>query len=187
VTGLFIAVVGPSGVGKDALLDHARALFSSDLRFVFPRRVITRDARLGGEIFDSVSRIEFDSLEQAGHFALSWRAHGLSYGLRQAVLDDVDCGKCVVANVSRGVLDQLGEKFGRAHVVHVTAAPEVSAGRLVARGRESGDELAGRVARFHEQIPPGLDVTTIDNGGALEIAQAAFARLLDGVSAQGRL
>jgi len=179
VAGLFIAVVGPSGVGKDTLLDHARALYARDPRFLFPRRVITRDALLGGEIFDSVSTAKFDSMERAGGFALSWCAYGLAYGIRQEVGAELRSGKCVVVNVSRAILDQLQPKFGRAHVVHVTAAPEIVATRLAARGRETQEEIRRRVARYHEQIPAGIAVTTLDNGRTLDVSRLDFVSLLN--------
>jgi|GEM_PF-3584554 len=42
--GTFIAVVGPSGVGKDTVLRGAMTALAGDGRFVFARRIITRNA-----------------------------------------------------------------------------------------------------------------------------------------------
>ena len=40
--GTLALVVGPSGAGKDALIDGARHHFAGDPRYSFPRRLITR-------------------------------------------------------------------------------------------------------------------------------------------------
>ncbi|MBC7181481.1 MAG: phosphonate metabolism protein/1,5-bisphosphokinase (PRPP-forming) PhnN, partial [Roseovarius sp.] len=55
--GRAFAVVGPSGAGKDTLIDAARAA-RPDLQVI--RRVITRPEALGGEDFEGVSEVEFD-------------------------------------------------------------------------------------------------------------------------------
>lgn len=178
MTGLFIAVVGASGVGKDALLEHARAHLDQDERFFFPRRVITRPENLGGESFDGVEAATFRQMAAEGCFALAWEAHGLSYGLRREASDALRAGRCVVANVSRAALRQAAAKFGAVHVIQVTAPAEVVVKRLLARGREPEGALASRYARFNEVIPPELTVSRIDNGGELQAARAKFIDLL---------
>jgi ribose 1,5-bisphosphokinase len=69
---------GPSGVGKDSLME-ALVARRADLHRV--RRVITRPAEAGGEAFDSVSPALFAARAAGGDFALHWTAHGLSYGI----------------------------------------------------------------------------------------------------------
>ena len=76
--GRLIAVVGPSGVGKDSVLRGLqRALPGTHL----VRRVITRAPDLGGEDYDAVSVEVFKERARRGDFALHWGAHGLFYGI----------------------------------------------------------------------------------------------------------
>ncbi|MFT6273559.1 MAG: ribose 1,5-bisphosphokinase, partial [Dinoroseobacter sp.] len=76
--GRLIAVVGPSGVGKDSVMAGIRSTMPS-LHLV--RRVITRTPDLGGEDYDALSVSQFEALVEDGAFAVHWGAHGLHYGI----------------------------------------------------------------------------------------------------------
>src|SRR4051812_42383259 len=95
--GRMIAVVGPSGAGKDTLMAHAARFFEDRDDIIFVRRIITRDPAAGGEEHDGVSEAEFEALESAGRFAVSWQAHGLRYGIPAETRDAVDKGRIVIA------------------------------------------------------------------------------------------
>lgn len=173
--GRFIAVVGPSGVGKDSVMAGLAAA-RPDLHLV--RRVITRPEDAGGEVHDAVSPALFAARAAGGDFALHWRAHGLHYGIPAEVACILGAGQDALANLSRGVLAQAARRFPGMVALHVTARPEVLAARLRARGRESATEIARRLARPVAPFPDGLDVVEIDNSGPLEQAvRAALAAL----------
>ena len=87
MTGILVGVVGPSGAGKDTLLDAARAALSADPAFVFLRRVITRPADSGGEAHEPATRGAFLAARDEGAFALTWEAHGLFYGIPRDALE----------------------------------------------------------------------------------------------------
>jgi phosphonate metabolism protein PhnN/1,5-bisphosphokinase (PRPP-forming) len=139
----------------------ARARLAGDARFVFVRRAITRPAEAGGEDHRAVSAAEFAAERAAGGFALWWDAHGLAYGIPRAVEDDLAAGRVVVANLSRGVLAQAAARY-RLRVLVITAPLPVLAARLAARGRESAQDVAARLAR-EAPLPDGLDVVTVMN------------------------
>ena len=173
MTGRLIAVVGPSGVGKDSVIAGLLAA-RPGLRAV--RRVITRAPDAGGEDFLSVSPAEFARMAGDGAFILHWTAHGLSYGIPLAVRDDLAQGD-VLANLSRGVLGQARSLLPVV-VLSLTAGPETLAQRLGARGREAGADLAARLARPAPDLPQNLHVLTISNDGPLhDTVQAALAAL----------
>jgi len=172
-----VLVVGASGVGKDSVLDGARAAFRDDPRVVFVQRVITRPAGSGGEDNIAATSEEFAALSAQGAFAIHWPAHGLSYGLPRRIEDDLAQGRVVVANVSRQVLDDARQRYPGLTVCVVTASTDTLRARLLARGRETEAQIDARLA--HVGAPTvGADVVTIANDGDLADAVAAFARLI---------
>ena len=101
MSGRMIAVVGPSGVGKDTVM---QALVDAAPQLSLVRRVITREADAGGEDFDAVSVPMFMGMQAAGEFALSWQAHGLRYGIPATVDKELKQGRDLLVNLSRSVL-----------------------------------------------------------------------------------
>lgn len=167
-------VVGPSGAGKDTLIDGARRAFRDDPRLVFPRRVITRAPDPGSENHLAVDERRFAQMLARGAFALSWRAHGLHYGAPASIWPTLERGQSVVINISRGVIAQARAKFAAAHVLLVTASAGALRARLAARGREGVDEIARRIACATTYPVPAPPLSHIDNSGALEPATSRF-------------
>ncbi len=135
---MLVLVVGPSGAGKDTLLDAARAALDDDHAIPFrpprhhpPGRGRRRGPRGGDTEQSSPTR----------RFALSWQAHGLRYGIPDDIEADLAVGRVVVANVSRGVIGAAAARFP-VRVIEITAPPEVLAARLAARGREDAADIA---------------------------------------------
>lgn len=180
-TGTLVMVVGPSGAGKDTLIDYARGAFKGDADVVFARRVVTRAALKGAEDHDTLSEAEFSEAERAGGFLLSWRSHGLGYGLPGALRDELAAGRVVVANVSRAVIPQTASFPCRRLVVNVIASPEILARRLGARGRESAADIAGRLSRSVAIVPAGAEIAEIRNEGTPEEGGERLVALLRGV------
>ncbi|MGV2181651.1 phosphonate metabolism protein/1,5-bisphosphokinase (PRPP-forming) PhnN [Rhizobium rhizogenes] len=168
--GIMLVVVGPSGAGKDTLMNLAARHFvgRSDIHFV--RRVITRYGDAGNEDHRSVSDADFDAMEQDGAFAVSWEAHGLKYGIPSDVEGELANGHLVVANGSRSVLHRFQAAFPKLKVINVTARREVLAERLIARGRESREDVLKRLERGSLTVQGSYDVADIDNSGTLEEA-----------------
>lgn len=172
--GAFIAVVGPSGAGKDSLI---RAALTARSDVTTARRVITRPSD-PTEDFDPVDENVFEARLRAGHFALHWTAHGLSYGIPVEVDNDLSAGRHLLANLSRGVIDQARRRFQPFQVLVVDAPTDVLAIRLAARGREDPEDIQERLERAVYLRPDGPDVTVIDNSGDLAVGEAAFISAL---------
>ncbi len=176
--GVFVAVVGPSGAGKDTIIDYARAALRDESGFHFVRRVVTRPSSVDAEDHDTLSEEAFAKALQSGAFSHQWEAHGLCYGLPKSVHDEIRLGAVAIANVSRGIIPALRKTYANFAVVHITASHEVLAKRLAARGRESAEEIQRRLMRAGANPCDPSDAIMIDNSDEVARAGDEFVTLL---------
>jgi ribose 1,5-bisphosphokinase len=194
--GRLIYLMGPSGSGKDSLLHAARApLEAHGCRFA--RRVITRSAESVGEDALGVTPAEFERLEGEGAFALSWHANGLAYGIPREIDDWLSAGHDVLINGSRGHLEAARQRYPQLLAILLQVDEAVLRQRLLARGRETPEQIEQRLARSRElqvgtaSSPLPLagegtgeragqaDTITLDNSGPLQQTVTRLLQLLD--------
>jgi len=175
--GYFLCIVGPSGAGKDSLIDAARELLPPT-QFVFARRTITREAGKPGEVYDSCSEEAFNEKKRAGEFLVTWHAHGLHYGLPNSLQLAQSQGKHVIANGSRSVAHDLKNLVTNLVFIEVTAPIDILARRILQRGRESEQEIRLRLARKVDPLPADVPVYTVHNDQTLEVGVDRFMTVI---------
>ena len=178
---MLVLIVGPSGVGKDALLSVARDAFANDHRFRFVRRVITQPPGIVGEDYDSMTPQEFELARESGAFALSWRANGLHYGVPSDISLDLANGKIVVVNVSRALVADAAARFP-VRVIEIRAPADVIARRLAALGRKDAVDVARRLARQIE-LPLPVEREIVNNDATIAEGARRFVAALSRVAA----
>ncbi|MGK3141732.1 ribose 1,5-bisphosphokinase [Pantoea sp. C2G6] len=170
-----IWLIGPSGSGKDSLLNALRA--EPPPQLLVAHRYITRAADAGGENHVALSETEFARREALGLFAVSWQAHGFRYGIGCETEQWLARGQHVAVNGSRLHLAQALARFGpRLLPVCLQVTPAVLATRLRQRGREDEAAIAGRLARAAQPPPDGALI--LNNDGALPETLRQLRQLL---------
>lgn len=162
--GKLIWLMGPSGSGKDSLLEVLRQQGHAQL--LVAHRYITRPANAGCENHIALNEQEF--FTRAGHnlLALSWHANGLYYGVGVEIDLWLHAGFDVVVNGSRAHLAQAKARYADALLpVCLQVSPEILRQRLQARGRENGAEIAARLERAARYTPENCH--TLNNDGSL--------------------
>lgn len=176
--GHLVLVVGPSGAGKDSIINGAREKFANNSRVVFARRIVTRQAQAAAEDHDSLNEMAFAIAVADGHFAFWWRAHNNGYGIPVSIEQDLELGRTVVFNCSREIIAEAIERYIKTTVVEISAPVDVLVERIVARGRESRAEALARVSRSVAPYPQNASVVQINNVGALDTAVNALCTVI---------
>lgn len=170
MSGRLIYLIGPSGSGKDTILQGLCRLMGE--RAYLAPRFITRPATDTERGSMSVSQAEFLRIERQGGFAMSWRANGLAYGVQADIHERLQAGVDVLVNGSREFLPEARRLYRPLIPVLLQVDQDTLRKRLVARGRESADEIhrrLGRNACYAELAKSGQpDIVTLDNSGSIE-------------------
>lgn len=162
--GKLIWLMGPSGSGKDSLLEVLRQQGLQQL--LVAHRYITRPANAGCENHIALSEQEF--FTRAGHnlLALSWHANGFYYGVGVEIDLWLHAGFDVIVNGSRAHLPQAQARYADALLpVCLQVSPDILRARLQARGRENGAEIAARLERAARYAPSACHM--LNNDGSL--------------------
>lgn len=176
--GRLFFFVGPSGVGKDTLLQWVRRHLPADAKTVFAKRTITRPAH-ASEAHESVSETEFLQAEAHGRFAMTWHANGHHYGVPRGIEAELQAGQDVIVNGSREYIPQLRQRFPDAMILWVDADPAQVKQRLQARQREAGAALLERLERAQRfSAPQAPHVICLDNSGPPEVAGRQLLHIL---------
>ncbi|TDV44089.1 ribose 1,5-bisphosphokinase [Pseudomonas helmanticensis] len=187
--GKLIYLMGPSGSGKDSLIEAAREplrAFNCEVM----RRVITRSAESVGEDAIGVTPEEFERRERSGDFSLAWRANGLAYGIPVEMDRWLSAGQYVLVNGSRANLRQALERYPTLLPVLLTVREEVLRERLLSRGRETLEQVDARLARnalFKDRRSSDGPVHLIDNSGDLDETVSHLLSLIDFNAAPGQI
>ncbi|MGZ7458559.1 phosphonate metabolism protein/1,5-bisphosphokinase (PRPP-forming) PhnN [Pseudomonas sp. Ma2-10] len=187
--GRLIYLMGPSGSGKDSLIEAAREPLQA-LNCEVMRRVITRSAESVGEDAIGVSREEFEQHRAEGDFALCWNANGLDYGIPIVIDQWLNEGRHVLVNGSRGHLVQALQRYPTLLPILLTVQDEILRERLLRRGRESFAEIEARLHRNGLFTAEGSSEDArnhrLDNSGELSAAVANLLDLLRIIAVQDR-
>ena len=179
--GRLIYLMGPSGSGKDSLIESAREPLQS-INCEVVRRVITRSAESIGEDAIGVSREAFARMKDEGAFALCWYANGLDYGIPRSIDQSLKKGRDVLVNGSREHFGPTLRRYPTLLPILLTVTDEVLRERLLRRGRESLAEIEARLRRnklFTSDARIGdVRIHLLDNSGDLATTVVDLLQLI---------
>jgi guanylate kinase len=172
--GALFVVVAPSGAGKTSLV---AALLREEPSLTLSVSFTTRSPRPGevdGRDYHFVSRERFEAMIAAGDFLEHANVYGNLYGTaRSAVAAQLDAGEDVVLEIDWQGARQVRLLFAR--MVGIFILPPSLATlqeRLTARGKDSPEVIARRLAAAREDISHVLEFEYIIVNDTFDIALA---------------
>lgn len=168
-SGRIYYLVGPSGVGKDTLLNQLKKIEYTFNQPIVTHRYITRSVREDDENHIQLSEFDFNRRKEAGLFLFYWESHGNQYAIGKEVKKWVKSGINVIVNGSRQYLFTAQEISSRVIPIWLTVTEDILMKRLQARGRETEQEIEARIQRNQEMnLLKTNDCVTINNNQTVE-------------------
>ena len=180
MSGLWVFVCGPSGAGKDSVMDWAAEHLIGRPDIVFARRMVTRPSQPGSD-HDPVTPKQFARMLGSGALVWCWEAHGFHYGIGAHYTAEVAAGRVVVVNGSREHANGL-QVAQQVRVVQIIADAGQLASRLVQRGREAPHEVSRRLARNALFSDLRADYTILNQGELAHAGRQLANYLVAGVA-----
>ena len=170
--GQLYYLIGPSGGGKDSLINYVRNRLNRNSPIFFAHRYITRAPEAKGENHVALSREEFLQRLEKGFFAMHWHSYGCYYGIGIEIDHWLSKGCQVLVNGSRSYLPKAQQRYPDLKVILIEVSLEVLKHRLEARGRETPDQIQVRLERNNQMNNALVNMphAVINNDGALDKA-----------------
>jgi guanylate kinase len=189
--GKLVLIIGPSGVGKSAIL---RSLRDAHPEFVFPRSATTRERRPGegDELYHFVSEEDFTTWMHEGKFLETAQVHkGARYGtLFSEIVPPIESGKTVVREVdaqgfqsiARDPLFGPGGTYTLQTIFILPESPEQLVEQIQKRAPMAKEELDRRLASMREELKCAAktDMQITNPHGKLEQTIAAVEKAIVG-------
>lgn len=147
MNGIAIILSGPSGVGKDTIIDRWQQLDPTVHRVVAFTTRPPRPGEENGHSYHFVTRSTFESLAASGHFLEYKEVHGNFYATPLKTLRDmVKQGKKAILKIDvQGALQVMPDHPEILSIFLLPPSTDELINRLKNRGTESPEKLAERI------------------------------------------
>lgn len=171
MAGCLVYLIGPSGSGKDSLLDAAAEPLAAIGARIATRLITRPSGSVGEEQAIGLDPQTFQTRRARGEFALSWQANQLEYAIPREIDDWLAAGRIVLVNGSRGHLQEARRAYPNLLAVLLQVDEAILRQRLLRRGRENPQQIEARLQRSRQmagELAGAAGLRILDNSGPLE-------------------
>ncbi len=139
-------LMGPSGAGKDSVLDWLRASELRPASLQIAHRYLTRPISTLDENYIYLTNTEFEQRKAQGLFLLDWESHQTRYAIGCEVETWLNQGIDVILNGSRAYFEQALSQYPALKGLYLDVDDGLLEQRLRARGRDSERSIQERLS-----------------------------------------
>lgn len=183
--GIFIMVMGPSGVGKGTIIEKLKASYPE---IVFPVSATTRPMRPGekeGDVYHFLTNEQFDQKIEDDAF-LEWAVvhKDYRYGtLKESIMNGLEKGEAVLRELDVQGYESIRHKLPRSEYISIFIAPpsfEALQKRILERGEMATETLEKRLnsAKKELSIADDCDYKVINEEGKVDQAVAKIQSII---------
>ncbi len=177
--GTLYMIVGPSGSGKQALIDAVLAARPDMGRAPL---IVSAQHSNNTCVVGSVSPDRFLHYMRRDMFALQWDCDGFRYGMTHDAAKQLRDGESLILSCDSSIIDKARELYPNIKVIYITARMDVLRRRLASMEYGSDTEIDMHLAQSARLRPRKHDMVTVDTSDS--IAAGAKA-LMAAISATG--
>lgn len=173
-------ITGPSGVGKGTLIAALRERMPELELSVSATTRPPRDGEVDGVAYHFLDGAEFERRLQAGGFVEHADYAGNRYGTLRSELDArIETGVPVVLEIEVQGARQIRARMPEAVQVFIAPpSPEALRARLLARGTDTDQQIAARLASAREELAAQSEFEHVIVNDQIETALAALERIV---------
>jgi guanylate kinase len=184
--GLFVAICGPSGVGKGTVLKMLKQRFNEALYVLSHTTRSMRPGEKEGEVYFFISKEEFEKGIEEERF-LEWaQVHKKDYYgiLKEPVLKGLEKGKVVIREVDLQGVRSIKKVFEPEDLLTIMILPEnlqVLRERIAARGKLPDEEVERRLESAKVEIAAAteMDYRVYNIEGKIEECYEEVKNIID--------
>lgn len=173
VFGTLYLIVGPTGSGKQALVD---AVLQSRPDIRRAPLIVSAPNNQNMCAVGAISPERFLDLMRRGAFALQWDCDGVRYGLTHESTRQLEDGQSLILCGDTLLIEKAREVYPTVRVIYITARMDILRRRLTSMAYGSDVEIDMHLAQSERMRPKDREIVTVDTSDSI----AAGAKALMG-------
>jgi ribose 1,5-bisphosphokinase len=164
-------IVGPSGSGKQALIDAVLAARPDIGRAPL---IVSAQNSNNTCVVGSVSPDRFLHYKRRDMFALQWDSDGFRYGLTHDAAKKLRDGESLILSSDSSIIDDAKALYPNVQVIYITARMDVLRRRLASMAFGTDTEIDMHLAQSARMRPRKQDFVTVDTSDSIAAGAKAL-------------
>jgi len=162
--GTLYLIVGPTGSGKEALID---AVLETRPEIRRAPLIVSAEKSRNACVVGAISSDAFLRFMRLGSFALQWDSDGTRYGLTHDATRQLRDGQSLILCCDSFVIERARAMYPDVQAIYITARMDILRRRLASMGFGSDTDIDMHLAQNERLRPRGAGIVTVDTSDSI--------------------